>query len=362
MPMKLTIPEKILIHLYHFRKYNDRYDYPFDMTQQGIAKSIGISVTHVPRNMKKLEEEGFVEIKKGHVQGKKKRVTIYLLTSAGIMKAKELVQKIENKEIKINEKYVKIGEIQKTTGKSLIEILRAIERGEKIEIMMGKRIVFKEVAIEREVFIDREKELKAMEKWYTKGKILTIIGPRGIGKTALVLEFISMEKISSNLVWFNIYEGRKWGSIKEVIENLFERREILEILRESPTLLIFDNYYMVDDDFVDAMKSLTVENIGNSKIIVTMPSSTPFYNRFYSMRDVERGAVMEINLEPLPIEEARKLLPHVREVAFKRIYQLTNGNTRLLCLLARGELTKDKDIPLTPETIHLLNYLASQKI
>ena len=362
MPTKLTIPEKILIHLYHFRKYNDRYDYPFDMTQQGIAKSIGISVTHVPRNVRKLEEEGLIEIKKGHVQGKKKRVTIYLLTSSGIMKAKELVDKIENEEIKIKDKYVKIGDIQRATGKSLIEILRAIEKGEKIELMMGKRVVFKEVAIEREVFVDREKELKEMEKWYGKGKILAIVGPRGIGKTALVLEFISSEKISTNLVWLNVYEGRKWSSIKDVLENLFEGREILEILRESPTLLIFDNYYIVDDEFVDAMKSLTVEDIGESKIIVTMPSSTPFYNRFYSIKDVERGAVMEINLEPLPMEEARKILPHVREDAFKRIYQLTKGNTRILCLLARGELKAGKDVPLTPETIHLLNYLASQKI
>ena len=362
MLTKLTIPERILIHLYHFRKYSDRYDYPFEMTQQGIAKSIGISVTHVPRNVKKLEEEGLVEVKKGHVQGKKKRVTIYSLTSSGIMRAKELVDKIENEEIKINERYVKIGDIQRATGKSLIEILRAIEKGEKMKLMIGKRIVFKEVSIEKEVFVNRERELKAMEKWYNKGKILTIVGPRGIGKTALVLEFISLKKIPTNLVWLNVYEGRKWSSIKDVFENLFKKRELLEILRESPTLLIFDNYYMVDDEFVDAMKSLTVEDIGESKIIVTMPSSTPFYNRFYSIKDVERGAVMEINLEPLPIEEARKILPHVREDAFKRIYQLTKGNTRLLCLLARGELKADKDVPLTPETIHLLNYLASQKI
>ena len=362
MSSKLTIPEKILIHLYHYRKYNDRYDYPFEMTQQGIAKSIGISVTHVPRNVKKLEEEGLIDVKKGHVQGKKKRVTIYSLTSSGIMRAKELVDKIENEEIKINDKYMKIGEIQRSTGKTLIEILRAVEEGEEIELMMGKRIVFKEVALERNIFVDRERELKEMQKWYDKGKILTIVGPRGIGKTALVMEFISREKIPTNLLWLNIYEERKWSSVKDVLENLFGKREILEILREKPTLLILDNYYMIDEVFVDAMKSLVVEDIGKSRIIVSMPSSTPFYNRFYSIRDVERGAVKEINLGPLPIEEARKLLPHVREDAFKRIYQLTKGNTRLLCLLAKGELKVDKNIPLTPETIHLLNYLASQKI
>jgi DNA-binding MarR family transcriptional regulator len=362
MPSRLTISDKILVHLYHFRKYSERYDYPIEMTQQGIANSIGISITHVPRNVKKLQEEGLVSIKKGHVQGKKKRVTIYTLTPKGIIKAKDLIEKIGKMEIKIDDKYIKIEDLQRLTGKTLIEILRAIENGEKVEIKNERKIVFRELTVDNEFFIDRENELATMEKWYYQGKILSIVGPRGIGKTALVNEFTNRINIRHNIVWFHIYEGRTWSSIQDVIENLFEKRKILDVLRESPTLLIFDNYYMVDDEFVDALKSLTLENIGESKIIVTMPSSTPFYNRFYSIKDLSNGNVTELNLEAMKYEDARKFMPDVKEDAFKRIYQLTKGNTKILYLLAKGELNTNIGLPLTPETIHLLNYLASQKI
>ncbi len=361
MEIKLTIPEKILVHLYAYRKYTDRYEYPEEMTQQGIAKCIGISVTHVPRNMKKLIEEGLVEAKKGHVHGKKKRVTIYFLTPSGVIRAHDIIKNINSHQIEVEEKYLSIEDIRELTGKSLLEILRAIEKGEKIRLPHGKSVVFFEEDVKYEKFVDRKKELKEMEKWYNDGKILSIVGPSGIGKTVLVKEFLQRIEIFSGIVWLKLYDGRTWSSIRELFKELFGTEKILDSLQNSPTLLIFDNYHNVDDEFVEAMRALTMENIGDSRIIVTMPSSTPFYNRFYSIKDVEEGRVVEINLGPLSYEDARKILPHVKDIAFKRIYQLTNGNTRLLWMLSKGKLKPGEGVPLTPETVHLLNYLASQR-
>ncbi|OYT60744.1 ATPase [Euryarchaeota archaeon ex4484_178] len=361
MVPRLTIPEKILIHLYHYRKYSDRYEYPIEMTQQGIAESIGISVTHVPRNMKKLQDEGLVEVRKGHVSGKKKRVTVYFLTSSGIIKAKEIIKRIESQEIEIDGKYLRIGEIKKITGRNLSEIILSLEKGEEIDLLESKKIVFKEQKMEYKLFIDRESELKLMKQWYRKGKVLAIVGPRGMGKTILVCEFLKRERIREGIVWFHLYEGRKWRDIGEIMKNLFNMEGVLNILRKHPTLLVFDNYYMVDDEFVEALQSLIKEDIGKSKIIVTMPSSTPYYNRFYTLKDIEDGRIWEIQLNALNYEDARKILPQVREDAFKRIYQITKGNTKLLSLLAKGDLKYADDLPITQETVHLLNYLASIK-
>ncbi len=361
MPLKLTVPQKILVHLYAYGKYGDRYEYPVEMTQQGIANGIGISVTHVPRNIKKLIEEGLVESKKGHVKGKKKRVSIYFLTSRGIIRAQEIIKNLDEEKIEVQGKYMSIGEVRELTGKSTMEIIRAIERGEKIRLGTDKRVVFFEEDFKYERFVDREEELRIMKEWYSNGRVLSIVGPRGIGKTALVKEFINRADIYIGIVWLKLYDGRTWKSIRELFQHLFGRDKVLDCLRNSPILLIFDNYHMVDDDFVEAMRALIDEDIGESRIIVTMPSATPFYNRFYSLRDVQDGKVVEINLGALDYEDARKLLPDVREDSFKRIYQLTNGNTRLLVMLAKGTLRADSSVPLTAETIHMLNYLAEQK-
>ncbi len=359
---KLTIPEKILVHLYAYRKYGNRYEYPVEMTQPGIAKALGISVTHVPRNVKRLQEQGLVEVRKGHVPGKRKRVTIYTLTPQGSKVAGELVREIEEEEVEMDGGRMSLGEIRKEFGIPLIDLIVKVERGERIEVRRGSRVIFMEESVGYEEFIDREEELSLMKKWCQNGKVLVIKGPRGMGKTVLVREFLNRNDVHRGIVWLHIYPSRSWSSVVEVLKNLFNESSVLNVLRNYPLLLILDNYHDVSDDFVEAMHSLIMEDIGESRIIVTMPSSTPFYNRFYSMEDVREGRVMEIEISALKYEDARKLLPDVREDAFKRIYQITKGNTRILHLLSRGELRAGKDVPLTQETVHLLNYLASKRL
>ena len=77
MSIRLKTQDKILLHLYDYRNMRDKYEYPSEITQAGIAGVVGISVSHIPRNISKLINEGLVVAKKGHVPNKKKRVTIY---------------------------------------------------------------------------------------------------------------------------------------------------------------------------------------------------------------------------------------------------------------------------------------------
>jgi len=172
--------------------------------------------------------------------------------------------------------------------------------------------------------------------------------------------FLDISKPKINVLWFDIYPGRKWSTIKEIISSLFGASDVLNILRTHPTLLIFDGYQDVDDEFVSALNSLMVDDIGNSKILVSMRADTPYYNRFYTLADVAESRVQEIKLGPLPYEYARKILPDVKESAFKRIYQLAKGNPRVLTSLKKGTIDKE-EVPLTPENVHLLKFLAKQK-
>ncbi|MCD6276501.1 ATPase [Euryarchaeota archaeon ex4484_178] len=360
---KLTILEKILVHLYTYRKYVDRYEYPVEMTQPGIAHAVGISVTHIPRNIKKLVSDGLVTLKKGHVSGKKKRVTVYFLTSLGLIRARELIERIEAQEVEVGNRYMKIGEIRKLTGLSYLEILKKIEKGE-IEKDLRKsrsRVIFREIVPEMDVFVGRKRELKILSEWYENGEVMSIIAPRGMGKTSLIYHFLEEYEPGCGIIWLDIYEGRTWRSVKEIFKNLYGEDDILSILRREEILLILDGYYKVDDEFVSALNSLVKEELENSRIIVSMLSETPFYNRFYSKEDVENGRVWEINLGPLSYEEAKLLFEDIREDAFKRIYQMTKGHPRILTLLKRGRLREERGIALSPEQIHLLEYLATLK-
>ncbi len=360
--MRLKIQEKILLHLYDYRKYGDRYEYPVDITQQGIADTIGISVTHVPRNIKKLVEEGLVYSKKGHVAGKKKRITVYLLTPKGIAEAKRIISELNNLEVEIGKERIKIGELRKILNLKYLELMTKLEKGEIKEenLRVGNRIAFKEANIKVDFFVDREKEMEAMKKWYSSGKFLCIIGGAGYGKTYLIQRFLDITKPNENLVWFDVYEGRKWSSIKEVLGTLFGNHEVLKILKNFPTILVFDGYFDVDDEFVSALNSLIKEDIGESKIIVSMRTDTPYYNRFYTLTDVVESRVQEIKLDAMPYKEARKILPDVKESSFKRIYQLSRGNPKILVALKNGDIDKI-EVPLNREDVHLLKFLASQK-
>ena len=358
--MHLRIAEKILLHLYDYRVYEDRYEYPFEITQQGIAKRVGISTAHVPRNIKKLIEDGLIYAKKGHVTGKKKRVTVYFLTSKGIIEVRKILKKMEPTQVDVDSKTYTIGQLKKKLSLPILDIIAKMESGEIKKLLQEeKRVVFREVDVPLQIFVDRENEIEKMMKWYSTGKVLSIVGSRGMGKTTLVERFIRLAKPQENILWFHIYERRTWSSVKEVFKNLFSEDDILDVLRSKLTLLIFDNYYDADDTFVTALNSLVKEDLGSSKIIVCMRSDTPFYNRFYTLSDVAEGIVTEIKLEGLPYESVRELLPHIKEKALKHIYRLTKGNP-LLIIAIREEDLERIDF-LNSDQKYLLRYLASQK-
>ncbi len=360
--MRLRNSEKILLHLYEFRKYEGKYEYPIDVTQQGIAGRIGISVTHVPRNINKLIESGFVHKIKAHVPGKKKKITVYLLTPAGITETKKIIERLNEEKIKIGDKFLTVEEIKKKLN---IDYLTTLEKLEKKEITpellsIQKLVTYKEVSITIGDFVDREQELKKMEKWLEWGGILTIVGSRGFGKSYLIQRFLDLRKIDMHMLWIDLHHGRTWNSVKEVFKGVFGTDDILHILKTMPVLLIFDGYYDVDDHFVNALNSLVRESIDKSRIIVTMRKDTPYYNRFYSLADLAEERVTEIQLEGIPYDEAKQFLPDVRESAFKRIYQITRGNPKILSALKKGAI-ENESLPLNGEEVHLLNFLASQK-
>ncbi len=87
--------EQIIMHLskYNIQEYEFGIIAPYEITQEGIAKALGIGRNNVPRILKKLVEKGYVEEKKAHVEGAKHIRKVYILTPKGFLHLKELMEK-----------------------------------------------------------------------------------------------------------------------------------------------------------------------------------------------------------------------------------------------------------------------------
>src|SRR3990172_5963669 len=90
--MLLTAGERTLLHLLNF--WNAK-DLPEAITQQGISAAARLRRSHVPRTVKALAREGYVEERDGHVRGRGRKVKVYFLTEAGLRRARDLLKALE---------------------------------------------------------------------------------------------------------------------------------------------------------------------------------------------------------------------------------------------------------------------------
>lgn len=83
---KLTLPEKVLLHLYRYRHISETEDFviPNELTQNGIAEALGISRSHASILVSNLVEDGRVVCRKGRVKGSEKNTRkVYFITPLG---------------------------------------------------------------------------------------------------------------------------------------------------------------------------------------------------------------------------------------------------------------------------------------
>ena len=107
---KLTVQERIILHLSEYSKYLQQMEVPFSLTQEGIANAIGVVRSAIPRAMKKLILKNQVNETLAHVSGVTRRRKIYYLTTDGIIIAQDLKNKLSY--------------VQRTQGRALTNIPR----------------------------------------------------------------------------------------------------------------------------------------------------------------------------------------------------------------------------------------------
>lgn len=345
--MHLTSSEKILLLL---KDYWNVRGPPEEVTQKGIASSIGIRRSHVPRSLKRLIEEGLVEEASGRIRGRGRRVKVYSLTEKGMRRASEISRSVKDEEVILDGEKTTIGQVCEARGLKLLEVLRSTSS--------NGILLLEEKKIEAEEFLNRKEELSKLKEWFqSKVPLLVVYGPVGIGKTALVREFL--KKVDLPVFWRDIQENFEVMDIVRPLSDFLAKmnREklkeclggnldvVLKSLREDlercGCVLVFDGYFEVKDEVVDFFSNLvqSLEGLTGAKLLIVAQKATPSYCRFYDKRALEKGLVRELHLKGLDLENSKKLLgaEKIEEEALRRIYLLTKGCPLYLELIRKED-------------------------
>jgi len=84
------------MHLERFIKLQDLPAYPMEMTQDGIADAVGAPRGYVQQKLKELMELGSVACIRHRVDGGRKLMKVYFLTSRGVKEAERLANAIKS--------------------------------------------------------------------------------------------------------------------------------------------------------------------------------------------------------------------------------------------------------------------------
>jgi tetratricopeptide (TPR) repeat protein/DNA-binding MarR family transcriptional regulator len=380
--LKLTIEERILLHIRDYTKYEHNMQAPFALTQDGIAKAVSVVRSAIPRSMKKLVDKGIVNEQIGHVEGVIRRRKIYYLTTAGLMRAQEIIEKLEglkcqarNTEGEVRE--LKISEINKFLGTdfSILELLdglsengvfdypkytarKAEAEGEKVT--EEAFLAYIEKAPKLSFFIGRENELEKIRSWIDdpSRKVIVVHGIAGIGKTTLAIKIIDEFKSKKHLVWYSFHQ---WDTLRYFLKTISQffgklgRRELHRYLETEPivdlnsigeiietalkeldVLLIIDDFHKAREEIspIFSLMLEILERLESTKMLIFSRNIIPFYDR----RHVRiKKIVSELLLEGLSEGAAKELLEHrgLPGQELDSIYPLTGGHPLALELLGK---------------------------
>lgn len=401
--IKLTVNERILLHLRRYYSAKKEVEAPQAVTQKGIADAIDIRVTHVPRSVKKLDEEGLVYESVMHIEGLDKRRKAYFLTEKGMFYANEIKRNLEERAVPLRDqngkvKDVKITEIDDITGIKLdvLDLVRLIDRegilnqrsmelyakGKTLEAQK-ETMLFDfphKVPVTRD-FVGRKEEIQTLNKW-TKNEgiiLLSVHGNAGIGKTSLVAEVISNLKDRVNVFWFDFGKGEGFEEMVEHLSDFFSRlnrselktvlrskekglgdvlKAIIMALGSSNALLVFDTVDEADNQSkrLVSLLSQDLKAPNEAKIIILHRAPARLYAK--DAMDSEQFRAMQ--LRGLDRKSCRELLglKKLKKDEFERIFRLTEGNPLALKLIKSedvGEL--EKSGKYTPDELTLIKYL-----
>ncbi len=398
--------ERILLHLRRYYSAKKEVEAPQAVTQKGIADAIDIRVTHVPRSVRKLDEEGMIYETVMHINGMDKRRKAYFLTEKGMFSANEIkrnleIRKFPFRDLEGNVKNVTPSEIGDLSGTRLdvLDLIKLVDKEgilslRSIELLSehagntsleGDQKIFDfphRVPIISD-FIGRKKELGILRSLLDDDNIvlISINGEKGIGKSALLSDLLSDYKNKISILWFIYGKGDEFYEMKDFLSEFFikhNRGELKTAIRGKGTgitdlikgtiaslagtnsILVFDSFDGADSQskrFISLL-SQDLNAISGSKIIIIHEKQA----KQNLKSSIGSEHFSELKLKGLDKPSCKALLGQkkLRKDEFERIFKLTEGNPLALKLI-KSENVKDleKSGKYSPDELTLIKYLKS---
>ena len=92
----LTTEERTLLHLLDHQLPENNWEAPMELPQAGISAAVHVQRKHVPRTLKRLEQQAFLNTTSRHVPGARQRRRVYSLTQGGRERAQSILNRIKS--------------------------------------------------------------------------------------------------------------------------------------------------------------------------------------------------------------------------------------------------------------------------
>jgi len=134
--IKLTVEEKVCLHLLDYIHVRDEFLLPEDISQNGIAEATGVQRGHASVALISLKKKELVTEKVSRVSGSTRRKKVYFLTKTGLDEALKTKKMLEETSVMVSvggeEKTISFREINRLSGRklSLVKILDVLSENE----------------------------------------------------------------------------------------------------------------------------------------------------------------------------------------------------------------------------------------
>lgn len=314
-----------------------------ESTQAGIADGAQIVRSHVPRSLKTLIQEGLVEPRDARIRGHTRKTTVYVLTPAGVGRAREILDGIERMPAEVDGKGTSLGEARRILGLTPLEAVAALDEYGKLGAAAPP--------MEKRALLQREEDLAFLKRWRAgAASVAVVYGARGMGKTALAREFA---RTITQPAWIDVGSCKGISDFALAVERALGRtpsdpedpgavaNAILQAFDGGTKLVVLDGYGDVSEGIVDVLATFVriASPRTDAKLLILAQETTPAYCRFYSRKEITAGNVVERHLKGLDLAGCREMLgnPTIPEDDLRRIYLLTKGCPLTLQYIREGD-------------------------